>query len=66
MRERKHFDAGSGEHLGEALSWLLESRHVDLDVKDHFWHIADGSPCDCEEEGRVEAREGRDGTETAA
>lgn len=51
-----HHEAGNAEHLGDAIGWLLESRHVDLEVKDHFWHIADGASCDCEEAGRVEAR----------
>lgn len=59
----KHVEAGNAERLGEALGWLLESRHVHMEVVAHFWHIADGSSCDCEETGRVE---GRGDEETAA
>jgi hypothetical protein len=53
---REIAEAGNAEHLGDALGWLLESRHVAAEVVAHFWHIADGTACDCEQEGRVEAR----------
>lgn len=53
VRGSAHHDAGNAEFLGNAMHWLLESSMVDEAAKVHFWHVADGVPCDCVEEGRV-------------
>lgn len=37
----------------DGLDWLLNSRHVHIEVAEHFWHLEDGTECDCEATGRV-------------
>jgi hypothetical protein len=31
-----------------AVDWLLNSRHIELAVHDHFFHISNGQECDCD------------------
>lgn len=41
---------GSGQQsngFDDAIEWLLNSRHVDPDVREHFWHITDHVDCSC-------------------
>jgi len=41
---------GSGQPpvgFDDAIDWLLNSRYVDPDVREHFWHMADREDCTC-------------------
>ena len=31
-----------------AVDWLLNSRHIPLDVHNHFFHLSNGQECDCD------------------
>lgn len=37
----------------DGLDWLLNHNSVKTDVVEHFWHLEDGEPCECEVNGRV-------------
>lgn len=38
---------------GAALNWLLNHASVPAAVVNHFWHLEEGQPCDCEEPRHV-------------